>query len=73
VANPIFIVGDAAELGTRLLIKDPGSSEVIGTSVGAVSYIGIGLATGGPVGGAIGGGLYIGGRIIGGVIGMIWK
>jgi hypothetical protein len=55
-----------------MIIKDPTSAEVVGTTVGCSTYVAIGAATGGPVGAAVGAGIYVGSRIIGGLISKVF-
>ena len=60
--SPAFLAVDAAELGTRMIIKDdPVLAEVTGTTIGLGGYVAVGAAVGaGPVGAAVGAGVYVG-------------
>lgn len=77
----MFLIGDGAELGTRVLVTacggDKTAEEVTGTAVGVGSYAAIGAVAGGPVGAAVGVGVYGASRVIGfaidGVIGLFKK
>ena len=69
LASPVFLIGDGAELVTRVGVTAAGggkvAEEVAGTAVGLGSYLAIGGVLGGPVGVAVGGGVYAGTRVIG--------
>ena len=64
-ANPMFIVGDVAEMGVE---KITGSKEA-GQATSLAVYAGSGAALGGPAGAAVGVGCWVFGQCID----AIWK
>lgn len=64
-ANPMFIVGDVAEIGVA---KATGSKEA-GQATSLAVYVGSGAAVGGPAGAALGAGCWAFGQCID----AIWK
>ena len=58
----VFLIGDAAEIGTNYLLGktdlDEDDKTALSTSVGLGFYVGIGVASVGPVGAVVGAGIY---------------
>lgn len=58
----VFLIGDAAEIGTNYLLGktdlDEDDKTALSTGVGFCFYVGIGVASVGPVGAVVGAGIY---------------